>query len=106
MKESMMTFSAELLDQIRAKMPISTIVGKRVDLRKQGREWTGASPFRKQKKPSFFVNDEKGLYFDFATSKQGDVFDFVAETEGLSRDAAIERLATAAGITLPDGDAQ
>ena len=91
-----MHYSQEFLDQIRAKTPLSTIVSRRVALHRQGREWTGLSPFQPEKTPSFFVNDEKGFYHDFASGKHGDVFYFLVETEGLSRAEAMERLVTAA----------
>jgi DNA primase len=95
----MMGHSLEFLNQVRAKTPLSTIVSRHVALRRQGREWTGLSPFQPEKTPSFFVNDEKGFYHDFASGKHGDVFDFLVETEGVSHAAAVDRLATAAGHT-------
>jgi DNA primase len=91
-----MSSSQKFLSAIRARMPISMVVGQRVALRKQGREWTGASPFTPGDTSSLFVSDEKGIYHDFSSNKHGDVFDFVMETEGVSRTEAIERLAAAA----------
>ena len=51
-------------------------------LRKAGREWKGLSPFNKEKTPSFFVNDQKAMWFDFSSGKNGNIFDFVMQTEG------------------------
>jgi DNA primase len=99
-QEIIMMDTPEFLDQIRTKMPISTVIGKRVTLRKQGHEWTGASPFTPGDASSLFVSDKKGVYHDFSTGKHGDVFDFVMETEGLSRAEAIERLAAAAAMPM------
>jgi DNA primase len=76
------------------------VIGQTVALRKQGREWTGASPFTPDDVSSLFVSDEKGVYHDFSSSRHGDVFDFLIETEGLSRDEAIERLAASAGMPI------
>jgi DNA primase len=72
-----------------------------VQLKKQGREWRGLSPFNKERTPSFFVNDQKGFYHDFSSGKSGDIFGFVMETEGLSFPEAVERLANLAGVSMP-----
>jgi DNA primase len=101
-----MRFPPDFLDQIRARLPVSDVVGRRVKLRKQGREWAGLSPFNKEKSPSFFVNDQKGFYHDFSSGKHGDIFDFVAETEGLTFPEAVERLAGMAGLMLPQSSPQ
>src|SRR5450432_498802 len=96
-----MRFSPAFLDEIRARLPVSEVVGQRVKLKKQGREWAGLSPFNAEKTPSFFVNDQKGFYHDFSSDKHGDAFDFLMETEGLSFPEAVERLAGMAGLPMP-----
>ncbi|GGE40887.1 DNA primase [Agaricicola taiwanensis] len=101
-----MRFPPDFLDQIRARLPVSDVVGRRVKLRKQGREWAGLSPFNKEKTPSFFVNDQKGFYHDFSSGKHGDIFDFVMETEGLPFPEAVEHLAGMAGLQMPQSSPQ
>ena len=96
-----MRFSPQFLDELRARLPVSEVVGKRVKLRKAGREWKGLSPFNKEKTPSFFVNDQKAMWFDFSSGKNGNIFDFVMQTEGISFPEAVERLAGIAGVPLP-----
>ncbi len=96
-----MQFSPQFLDELRARLPVSDVVGKRVKLRKAGREWKGLSPFNKEKTPSFFVNDAKAMWFDFSSGKNGNIFDFVMQTEGVSFPEAVERLAGQAGIPVP-----
>src|SRR3954466_14423231 len=96
-----MRFSPQFLDELRARLPVSDVVGRRVKLRKAGREWKGLSPFNKEKTPSFFVNDQKMAWFDFSSGKNGNIFDFVMMTEGLSFPEAVERLAEQAGVPLP-----
>ena len=96
-----MRFSASFLDDLRARLPVSEVVGKRVKLRKAGREWKGLSPFNKEKTPSFFVNDQKAAWFDFSSGKNGSIFDFVMMTEGVTFPEAVERLASMAGMALP-----
>jgi len=99
-----MRFSDSLLDEIRARLPASAVVGRRVKLKKQGREFAGLSPFNAEKTPSFFVNDTKGKWFDFSAGKNGDIFTFLMETEGLSFPEAVERLAAEAGVAMPARD--
>jgi DNA primase len=99
-----MRFSPSFLDEIRNRLPVSAVVGKRVALKKQGREWRGLSPFNKEKTPSFYVNDQKGFYHCFSSGKHGDQFGFLMETEGLSFPEAVERLAHDAGVPLPKPD--
>ncbi len=96
-----MRFPPQFLDELRARLPVSDVVGRRVKLRKAGREWKGLSPFNKEKTPSFTVNNEKGFYHDFSSGKHGSIFDFVMETEGVSFPEAVERLAQMAGIAVP-----
>jgi len=102
MRVAAMRFSPAFLDELRARLSVSEVVGKRVKLRKAGREWKGLSPFNQEKTPSFFVNDQKQAWFDFSSGKNGNIFDFVMQTEGLSFPEAVERLAALAGIPLPE----
>ena len=101
-----MKFSDSFLDEIRARLPVSQVVSRRVPLKRAGREWKGLSPFNKEKTPSFTVNDQKGFYHDFSSGKHGDIFTFLMETEGLSFPEAVERLAGEAGLELPKPDPQ
>ncbi|HXT09774.1 MAG TPA: CHC2 zinc finger domain-containing protein, partial [Roseiarcus sp.] len=101
-----MKFPPEFLDEIKARLPASQIIGQRVKLKKQGREWRGLSPFNAEKTPSFYVNDQKQFYHDFSSGKSGDVFRFLMEVEGLSFPEAVEKLAHEAGLDMPRQDAQ
>src|SRR5580693_2078755 len=96
-----MRFTPQFLDELRARLPVSEVVGRRVKLRKAGREWKGLSPFNKEKTPSFFVNDQKQAWFDFSSQKNGSIFDFVMLTEGVTFPEAVERLAQMAGVPVP-----
>jgi DNA primase len=96
-----MRFPPQFLDELRARLPVSDVVGRRVKLKKSGREWKGLSPFNKERTPSFFVNDQKGFYHDFSSGKHGDIFGFVMETEGVTFPEAVERLAAMAGLAVP-----
>ena len=96
-----MRFSQSFLDEIRARLPVSDVVRRRVPLKRAGREWKGLSPFNPEKTPSFFVNDQKGMWFDFSSGKNGSIFDFLMLTEGVTFREAAERLANMAGVPIP-----
>ncbi len=100
-----MRYPPSLLEEIRARLPASAVVGRKVRLKKAGREWRGLSPFNAEKTPSFYVNDQKQFYHCFSSGKHGDIFTFLMETEGLSFPEAVERLAGEAGVPLPKASA-
>ncbi len=96
-----MRFTPEFLDEIKTRLSVSEVVGKRVRLKRAGREWSGLSPFNAEKTPSFFVNDAKMAWFDFSSQRNGNIFDFLMATEGMSFPEAVERLAAEAGLDMP-----
>ncbi len=97
----MARFTPDFLDELKARLRPSDVIGRYVKLKKQGNEWAGLSPFTKEKTPSFFVNDQKGFYHCFSSSKHGDVISFLQETQRLTFHEAVERLAEEAGLPLP-----
>jgi len=96
-----MRFPQSFLDEIRARLPVSHVVARRVQLKRRGREFVGLSPFKQEKTPSFTVNDEKGFYHCFASQEHGDIFTFLMKMEGLSFHEAVEQLAQEAGLPVP-----
>lgn len=96
-----MRYPPPFLDEIRARLPVSQVAARKVQLKRAGRELRGLSPFKVEKTPSFFVNDQKGFYHCFASGEHGDIFTFVMKTEGLSFPEAVERLAGEAGMPMP-----
>jgi len=97
-----MAFSPQFLDDLRLRAGLADAIGKRVKLVRKGREHHGLCPFHKEKTPSFTVNEEKGFYHCFGCGAHGSVIDFVMQTEGLSFPEAVRRLASDAGIQVPD----
>lgn len=101
-----MKIAPAFLDEIKARVPVSDVVRRRVKLTKKGNEFVGLSPFNNEKTPSFTVNDQKGFYHCFSSQKHGDVISFLMEVEGLNFMEAIEQLATMAGLEMPKPTAQ
>jgi len=93
-----MKYPKEYLDEIKARLKVSTVVSKTVNLKKRGKEFVGLSPFKTEKTPSFTVNDEKGFYHCFSTSEHGNIFDFVMKTQNLKFGEAVKSLANLAGM--------
>jgi DNA primase len=101
-----MRFPPNFLDQIRARVNLSSVVGRRVqwDRRKtnasKGDFWA-CCPFHTEKSPSFHAEDRKGRYHCFGCKASGDIFTFLVEKEGVPFPEAVERLAGEAGIAMP-----
>mgnify|MGYP001335893256 FL=1 len=96
-----MVFSHQFIDEVKMRVSLSDVVGKRVKLIKKGKEFLGLCPFHSEKTPSFTVNNEKGFYHCFGCQAHGSVFDFVMETERLSFRDTVEKLAALVGMKIP-----
>jgi len=104
-----MKFSSSFLDEIRARVPVSSVVGRAVqwDRRKSrpGKgDWWACCPFHSEKTPSFHADDRKGRYYCFSCHAKGDVFTFLVEKLGMSFPEAVEELAGQAGLPMPKPD--
>ncbi|QDZ00604.1 DNA primase [Nitratireductor mangrovi] len=104
-----MRFSPSFLDEIRDRVPISSVIGGRVtwDRRKtnasRGDYWA-CCPFHGEKSPSFHCEDRKGRYHCFGCGVSGDHFRFLTELDGMSFPEAVERVAEMAGVPMPARD--
>ncbi|WP_182085518.1 DNA primase [Aureimonas sp. ME7] len=104
-----MRFPPQFLDDIRDRIPISDVIGRRVtwDRRKTQSakgDWWACCPFHGEKSPSFHCEDAKGRYHCFGCGVSGDHFRFLTELEGMSFPEAVERLAGEAGLPMPARD--
>ncbi len=95
-----MRFSPSLIERLRSHFLMSEVVGKRMAIKKHGREYHGLCPFHNEKTPSFTVNDEKGFFHCFGCGAHGDAVEFVRRFERLSYPETIESLAREAGIEI------
>ncbi len=97
-----MAFPPGFLDELRARLSLSDIVGRKVSLkRRSGAEYAGLCPFHNEKTPSFTVNDKKGFFYCFGCHEKGSAIDFVIKTEGLSFPEAVEKLAREVNLPVP-----
>ncbi|MFZ2100940.1 MAG: DNA primase, partial [Oricola sp.] len=104
-----MRFPQSFLEEIRDRVPISDVIGKRVswDKRKtnapRGDYWA-CCPFHGEKTPSFHCEDKKGRYHCFGCGVTGDHFRFLTELEGISFPEAVQQVAELAGVPMPERD--
>ncbi len=96
-----MAFPPDFLDQLRERVSLVDTVSRHVKLQRRGREYVGLSPFKQERTPSFTVVPEKGFFHCFASGEHGDVIGFLMRVEGLSFPEAVEKLAQAAGLEVP-----
>ena len=79
---------------------IVEIINSTVPLKKKGSNYFGLSPFKKEKTPSFSVNEEKKIFHCFSTGEHGNVIDFLIKVKGYSFKDALYELADKAGIEI------
>ncbi|MBQ3696203.1 MAG: DNA primase [Alphaproteobacteria bacterium] len=99
-----MAITPAFLDELRDKVPLSDLIGRKVKLTHKGKEHTGLCPFHKEKTPSFTVNDDKGFYHCFGCGAHGDQIKYLMESEKMPFIEAVEYLANMAGVKMPDPD--
>src|SRR3546814_16205907 len=92
------------LDELRARVTLSSVIMRTAKLQRAGREWKACCPFHNEKTPSFTVNDEKGFYHCFGCGAHGDVIRWMTDQRGLSFMDAIKELAVETGMEVPPPD--
>jgi DNA primase len=96
-----MAFPPGFLDELRARIPLGSLVGRQVRLIRRGRELAGLCPFHHEKTPSFYVVEDKGFFHCFGCGAHGDAVGYLMRAENLDFIEAIERLASEAGLAVP-----
>jgi DNA primase len=96
-----MAFPPGFLDELRGRVSLSGLVGRRVKLERRGREFAGLCPFHHEKTPSFYVVDDKNFFHCFGCGAHGDAIGFVMRADNLDFLEAVEKLAGEAGLAVP-----
>ena len=96
-----MAFPPGFLDELRDRISLSGLVGRRVKLVRRGREFAGLCPFHHEKTPSFYVVDDKNFFHCFGCGAHGDAIGFVMRADNLDFLEAVEKLAGEAGLAVP-----
>jgi len=101
-----MRYTEESKQRVRDAVDMAEVVAAKTgELRRSGSTGlVGLCPFHDERTPSFSINTDKKLFYCFGCQEKGDVFDFVAKTEGLTFPEALEVLAERTGVTLDAED--
>ncbi|NIJ37902.1 DNA primase [Sphingopyxis panaciterrae] len=101
-----MRFTPAWLDELRARVTLSTLIGADIKLDRAGREYKACCPFHGEKTPSFTVNDDKGFAHCFGCAWHGDAIRWMTDHRGLGFVEAVEALAAEAGMAVPAPSAE
>ncbi len=99
-----MSIPPAFLEELRARVPLSDVVGRRIALVRAGREYKARCPFHAEKTPSFYVNDQKAFFNCFGCGAHGDAVGFLMRHDGLGFPEAVEQLAGLAGMEMPKSE--
>jgi DNA primase len=91
----------DFIDDLIARADVVEVIGKRIQLKKAGREFKACCPFHDEKTPSFTVSPGKGFYHCFGCGAHGTAIGFLMEYEHMSFVDAIESLASMMGVEVP-----
>jgi len=94
------------IDDLIARADIIEVLGKRIQLKKAGREFKANCPFHDEKTPSFTVSPAKGFYHCFGCGAHGTTLGFLMEYDHMSFVEAVESLAGSMGIEVPRDESQ
>jgi len=89
------------MQELRDRLTLSEVIGRKVKLTRAGREYKACCPFHGEKSPSFYVNDDKQFYHCFGCGAHGDAVGFMMQIGNLSFIEAVEVLAQQAGLQVP-----
>lgn len=97
-----MYYPEELIEEIRVKNDIVSVISGYVRMQKKGSNYFGLCPFHNEKSPSFSVSPSKQMYYCFGCGAGGNVITFVMEYENLTFQESVKMLADRAGVNLPE----
>lgn len=80
------------MEALKASADIVAVIGSYVALKKQGAEYRANCPFHSESTPSFYVIPNKKICHCFGCGFSDDVIGFVREIEGITFQAACEKL--------------
>ncbi|HSR65857.1 MAG TPA: DNA primase, partial [Xanthomonadaceae bacterium] len=97
----MARLSDAFIDDLLARTDIVEVIGTRVPLKRQGREYSARCPFHDERSPSFTVSPTKQFYHCFGCGAHGTAISFLMNYDRLEFLDAVEELARRAGVEVP-----
>lgn len=101
-----MALTPQFLDDLRARITLSELIGRTLKLDRAGREHRACCPFHSEQTPSFYVNDDKEFYHCFGCGAHGDAIRWLTDKGGLGFIDAVRTLAEQAGVAMPARSAE
>lgn len=101
-----MAFPEQFIEDLKTRVSLKDVIGKKVKLTRRGKEWIGLCPFHKEKTPSFKVREDQDTYHCFGCGAHGNAITFVMKDYGLTFPEAIKYLAESIGMELPKESAE
>lgn len=89
------------IDDLLARTDIVEVIGTRVPLKKQGKEYSARCPFHDERSPSFTVSPTKQFYHCFGCGAHGTAISFLMNYDRLEFLDAVDELAKRAGMEVP-----
>lgn len=97
-----MYYPEHILETIRERSDIVTLISEYTTLTKKGNSHIGLCPFHNEKTPSFSVSEEKQLYYCFGCGAGGNTVTFLMQKENMTFPEAIKYLAERENIELEE----
>ena len=91
-----------VIDEVLTRADIESVVGRYVQLKRQGSNMWGLCPFHSEKTASFSVNPSKNIFKCFGCGKGGNAINFIMEIEHMSYPEAIRYLGGLYGVEIPE----
>src|SRR4051812_14433653 len=99
-----MAIPQSFIQELLARADVVEIVGRHVQLKKGGANFSGLCPFHSEKSPSFTVSPSKQFYHRFGCGKNGNAIGFLIDYAGMNFVEAVKDLAGQYGMQVPEED--
>ena len=99
-----MAIPQSFIQELLARADVVDIVGRHVQLKKGGANFSGLCPFHSEKSPSFTVSPTKQFYHCFGCGKNGNAIGFLMDHAGMDFIEAVKDLAQQYGLQVPEDD--
>ncbi|MDB5753026.1 MAG: primase [Ramlibacter sp.] len=99
-----MTIPQNFIQELLARADVVEIVGRHVQLKKTGANFSGLCPFHAEKSPSFTVSPSKQFFHCFGCGKNGNALGFLVDYAGMNFVEAVKDLAGQYGMQVPEED--
>ena len=99
-----MAIPQPFIQELLARADVVEIVGRYVQLKKTGANFSGLCPFHGEKTPSFTVSPSKQFFHCFGCGKNGNAIGFLMEFTGAGFVEVVHDLAQQYGLPVPEDE--